>query len=392
MDDDRRRDAARPQDAPPSGSSSNATSCSAGSAVVATTPPPQSLPDDHYRLRISSVEGSESSLGSRRSLPRISSNSDKSSLRGSFVKPTTPLSSPDEAHLYGVDFPHIGHLRDDDDDFAVMEEPPPPPPRRHTDARPPVGMAASTHPTGTMSAARLFMMPRRSEPHLPLHINPPRLRAATTTAYRSMPPHMEEPRLRLAPLNSKRTSEMKPPGPLDDSAGEQVPHELLEHMFAITPPSTPMHESGDDDDFRHTISPIAVIEPAQSRQLTLLESLVSLAHRLGVFIFIDMIIKLVMFLVFMSYEDPLRMIISIFGYSIVFNFRPKLYFIFATLCTIDCLLIVYLWNNNPDKEVYRKVLSGVDIAVIMIEIMFTMRLLAITHRLSEEELQQLHER
>ncbi|KDO32366.1 hypothetical protein SPRG_02843 [Saprolegnia parasitica CBS 223.65] len=144
-------------------------------------------------------------------------------------------------------------------------------------------MAASTHPTGTLSAARLFMMPRRSEPQLPLHMNPPRLRAATTTAYRSLPPHLEEPRLRLAPL--KRTSGLKPPAALEDD--DDVPPELVEHMFAITPPSTPALD--DDDDFRRTISPIAVIEPAASRQLTLLESLMSLAHRLGVFIFVDMV-------------------------------------------------------------------------------------------------------
>ncbi|EQC41805.1 hypothetical protein SDRG_00665 [Saprolegnia diclina VS20] len=390
MDDERRRDDV-PDDRGARAPDGHGARVPDGNGTrVPGEPAPQSSPaaDDHYRIRISSIEGSsDSSLGSRRSLPRISANSDKSSLCGSFIKPTTPL-SPDEAQLWS--------LHDDEHDLPMMEltrprspsPPPPPVPRRHTDARPPTGMAASAHPTGTMSAARLFMMPRRSEPQLPLHMNPPRLRAATTTAYRSLPPHLEEPRLRLAPL--KRTSGLKPPTALDDD--DDVPPELVEHMFAITPPSTPAQDDDDVDDFRRTISPIAVIEPAASRQLTLLESLMSLAHRLGVFIFIDMTVKLIMFLVFMSYEDPLRMIISIFGYSIVFNFSPKQYFVFATLCTIDSLLIVYLWNNNPEKDAYRKVLSGLDIAVIMIELMFTMRLLAITHRLSEEELQQLHER
>ncbi|OQS05804.1 hypothetical protein THRCLA_02104 [Thraustotheca clavata] len=353
------------------------------SAVILLVSP--AVEESSFRIRISSIEGSDSAMGSRRSLPRISTNSDKS-LSNSFIKPSTPLASPNETQE-NVDTPAM--LSQDDHDVPVLEPPLPPAiPRRHTDARPPVGLAASMHPTGRMSAARLFMMPRRSEPQLPLHINPPRLRAATTTAYRSLPPHMEEPRLRLAPLNNKRASDMKPPSSLEDSGADALPDDLLDHMFAITPPSTPL----DDDDFRHTISPIAVIEPAQSQQLNVFDNLMALAHRLGILIFIDMTLKLVMFLVFMSYEDPLRMIISIFGYSIVFNFSPKQYFMFATLCTVDGLLIVYLWNINPDKAIYRKVLSSVDLFVIMIELMLTMRLLAITHRLTDDELQQLHER
>ncbi len=107
---------------------------------------------------------------------------------------------------------------------------------------------------------------------------------------------------------------------------EVLPDEVVDHMFAMTPRSTTSSGQGDEDFHAHAQSPIAVIGELPSEEMKL-DTVVATANQLGMAVFVDMMLKLVMFLIFMSYIDPIRMLFSIFGYSSSISFSIRQYFL-----------------------------------------------------------------
>ncbi|RHY29003.1 hypothetical protein DYB32_005540 [Aphanomyces invadans] len=203
-------------------------------------------------------------------------------------------------------------------------------------------------------------MPRRSEPQVqPYHITPQsRGRASTSAFHLRRPGSIVDMRPRLAPLNSKAR-----PSEKEKMETEVLPDEVVEHMFAMTPRSTTSSNHGDD--FHRNQSPIAIIEEPVSDEIKL-DSILATANHLGIAVFVDMMLKLVMFLVFMSYIDPIRMLFSIFGYSSSFSFSIRQYFLFVTFCAFDILLLaVWGWNGFGDKQVYRTSLTISNVFILV---------------------------
>ncbi|RHY54914.1 hypothetical protein DYB26_011395 [Aphanomyces astaci] len=169
------------------------------------------------------------------------------------------------------------------------------------------------------------MMPRRSEPQVQLTyliLPQTRGRSSTSAFHLRRPGSIVDTRPRLAPLKSKAR-----PSEKEKMETEVLPDYVVDHMFAMTPRST-SSSAAPGDDFIPSQSPIAVIEessPASDEMKV--ETVLTTANHLGIAVFVDMMLKLVMFLVFMSYIDPIRMLFSIFGYSSSFSFSIRQYFL-----------------------------------------------------------------
>ncbi|KAF0684864.1 Aste57867_23209 [Aphanomyces stellatus] len=265
-------------------------------------------------------------------------------------------------------------------------------------------MARYTH-SGRMSMAgaqgspqaamppRILLMPRRSEPQLQqFHAPPLRTRSSTSAFHFRRQTSVVDLRPRLAPLKSKAR-----PSEKEKMENEVLPDEMVDHMFAMTPRSTSSSAAQEDNDFHPSQSPIAVIEaPAHEMQMQYeekMDCIMSSANHLGVAVFVDMMLKLVMFLVFMTYIDPIRMVFSIFGYSSSFSFSIRQYFMFITFCAFDILLlVVWGWNDFGDKQLYRTILGVSNIVILALEMAITTRLLVLLRSLTPEQFLDLHER
>ncbi|ETV84760.1 hypothetical protein, variant 2 [Aphanomyces astaci] len=192
---------------------------------------------------------------------------------------------------------------------------------------------------------RILMMPRRSEPQVQLTyliLPQTRGRSSTSAFHLRRPGSIVDTRPRLAPLKSKAR-----PSEKEKMETEVLPDYVVDHMFAMTPRST-SSSAAPGDDFIPSQSPIAVIEessPASDEMKV--ETVLTTANHLGIAVFVDMMLKLVMFLVFMSYIDPIRMLFSIFGYSSSFSFSIRQYFLVRT----SIIKIVYTLYNGYSYDI-----------------------------------------
>ncbi|CAK4692298.1 unnamed protein product [Aphanomyces euteiches] len=323
--------------------------------------------------------------------------------------------------------PQLPSVTEDDDDMvsdtrASMDDAPKPAGRSECPATPPTGPLmvtprtpltpiATTPRPGRIAAhnslpmhsyqpsptpPRILMMPRRSEPQLPQFHLPQTRGRASTSAYHLRRPSVDT-RPRLAPLKSKAR-----PSEKEKIENEVLPDEIVDHMFAMTPRSTSSSVGGNNE-FQQDQSPIAVIEEPGRHVDTeyKLDLVVTIANYLGIAVFIDMMLKLVMFLVFMSYIDPIRMVFSIFGYSSSFSFSIRQYFMYITFCAFDILLlIVWGWDGFGDKQMYRTILGVTNLVIIVrlplatqvMEMLATGKLLLLIRSLTPEQFQELHDR